>query len=602
MLQKDSDINDNYSHTTEFYFDILQYKIQWENEEYIRYIINTKNLCDKKSNFIMIKNLDPEIEKSQLIESLSDFGKVIFCIIQPQIEKIDGYENLSYAIACFSNFDDAETAIEFLTDKLINGIPIEIFHFIPETDETFESCIIKNLPDKFNDEDLFQLFEEFGTPISSHIFYDEKGKSKNSGYCLMRSHEEAVQAVEGLNLRKIDNYELFCIPSLSIDEIQNKLSKIKPKELNNYIDNMKNIQEKFLEFIENEKKDDSELIELLNQQDFDSHEFKSFLYLILKISNNHFRSPFFFKKIFQILKIYEDTIKKTFSNEDIFNFFKSNKRIVLFLIQEKILNIDENISEKMFNLNSNYSKYFYPEIKDFIKKDINESFKILEEDPSSFYCLREIGENSENICQMIRKDDVDGFISYVNRNDVDINNYLIDESIFETNSFLLKNQPNLIEYSSFFGSINIFKYLIKNNIKLTPSIWLYGIHGNNPEILHLLEEKQVDFFKEEKNDFFECNNDSNAYFCLKESLKCHHNDIANYFLENYIDYNQNQYAKNEIDYVLHYYNYNFFSYNFDNYNVFDFACKYDHYIIVQFLLIIQRFYKTLKMICICFFK
>lgn len=79
MFQKDSDINKNYSDNIEFYFDILQYKIQYENEEYINFFINNmKNGGNKKSNLIMIKNLDPKIKESQLIESLSAFGEVIF--------------------------------------------------------------------------------------------------------------------------------------------------------------------------------------------------------------------------------------------------------------------------------------------------------------------------------------------------------------------------------------------------------------------------------------------------------------------------------------------------------------------------------------------
>ena len=70
---------------------------------------------------------------------------------------------------------------------------------------------------------------------------------------------------------------------------------------------------------------------------------------------------------------------------------------------------------------------------------------------------RKSGENDTYICQLIQKDDIDNFISYISQNDILLNSE-ITESIFETNRFLLKKKPSIIEYASFFGSIQIFKY------------------------------------------------------------------------------------------------------------------------------------------------
>lgn len=67
----------------------------------------------------------------------------------------------------------------------------------------------------------------------------------------------------------------------------------------------------------------------------------------MNISNNHHRVASFYTKILNILQIYKDQIMQMFSNEDMFNFFKGNKRIILYLIEEKIMNIDENIAQKM---------------------------------------------------------------------------------------------------------------------------------------------------------------------------------------------------------------------------------------------------------------
>ena len=67
----------------------------------------------------------------------------------------------------------------------------------------------------------------------------------------------------------------------------------------------------------------------------------------------------------------------------------------------------------------------------------------------------------------------------------------LNDSIFETNRFLINKTPKLIEYAAFFGSIQIFNYLITNNAEIKPSMWLYAIHGKNAEIIHLIEENQI---------------------------------------------------------------------------------------------------------------
>ena len=106
---------------------------------------------------------------------------------------------------------------------------------------------------------------------------------------------------------------------------------------------------------------------------------------------------------------------------------------------------------------------------------------------------------------------------------------IIKPSIFETNLFLLKRESSLIEYASFYGSMQIIKYLFMNQIELKSTLWLYSIHSKNPELIHFLEENHV------KQPIY---NERNQ--CYKESIKCHHNDIASYFLNNFANETEEQ--------------------------------------------------------------
>ena len=75
----------------------------------------------------------------------------------------------------------------------------------------------------------------------------------------------------------------------------------------------------------------------------------------------------------------------------------------------------------------------------------------------------------------------------------------------------------------FYGSIQIFQYLRLSNVDLLPSLWLFIIHGKNPELIHILEENKIE---PELNNY---------QICLVESIKCHHNEFAYYFLNNYLN-------------------------------------------------------------------
>ena len=148
---------------------------------------------------------------------------------------------------------------------------------------------------------------------------------------------------------------------------------------------------------------------------------------------------------------------------------------------------------------------------------------------------------------MIQKDQIKEFIIYINKNDYPINS-IIDPSIYETNNFILKQSKiTLIEYAAFCGSIQIFSYLRQNGAKLNSSLWLYAVHGQHPEIFNYLEDNKI-LPSENDNISFEK--------IFKESIKCHHIDVANYIQENYLQ-NENEYSEDKLVNNLKYCNFMF---------------------------------------------
>ena len=297
-------------------------------------------------------------------------------------------------------------------------------------------------------------------------------------------------------------------------------------EIKIYLEKMRKIQRKIIKYIDDQDNlEDSLKIYNYYNNDFEKDEkipkLKEILHLILHISNNHHRTFKFYEKIEQILLVFKEEIKQNFTSTEIFNTFYENKRILLFLIQDGFIQINKNIANMI--IQSPYRFYFLYELGSYFQ---NQPFQIKQEQKEEFDIFdkkRKIGENDDYICQLIRNDSIQEFVAFVNKTNLSLKT-IIKPSIFETNLFIINsNKTSLIEYAAFFGSIQIFKYLQMNNVELNSSLWNYVIHGNNPELINLLEENKVNpVFKNFKD-------------CYIEAIKYHHNDVAKYFENNLLN-------------------------------------------------------------------
>ena len=266
------------------------------------------------------------------------------------------------------------------------------------------------------------------------------------------------------------------------------------------------------------------------------------------------------------------------------NIFKNNELLLLFLLENQIITIDDLFDEYQKDECGNGKSlchFFFPEIKH--KFDVQNFEKIEKEllayDSNIFANFQEKrieGENCSYICSLIRQDSIKEFVLYVNEANVCLSNK-IERSIFETNSFLKANEPTLIEYAAFFGSIKIFNFLRRRRIELTPSLWLYSIHSNNIHMFHLIEELNV----APPNDSYET--------CLFEAIKCHHNEIARYIENNLVNENDvSELNANIVDCSFCHDNYLYLPEEFtENYLLF-YYCKYDYMNFVDFHLEMRK--------------
>ena len=214
-----------------------------------------------------------------------------------------------------------------------------------------------------------------------------------------------------------------------------------------YIEKQKKIQNLLLVFIDsddNVEENYQNLLQLLQNQKIKDNksELKSFLHLLLHISDNHHRSNNFFGKIERILLQFKDEMTKYFSNFEIYSLFETNKRIVLFLLEEQIMIMDKTIYDVMYErklVQNQYVLYFTKETHQFMINEVNDNnypvddlqtfhgFLLLTKSflqdqtneppktnlPKDFDEKRKIGENDEYFCKLIREDSIDEFIKFV---------------------------------------------------------------------------------------------------------------------------------------------------------------------------------------------
>lgn len=328
-------------------------------------------------------------------------------------------------------------------------------------------------------------------------------------------------------------------------------------EVEEYINKMINIQNNILDYM-NDVDNDNFMFENLYQSidDLkvleDSLTLKSLLILIHKITYNHHFNTNQIPKIQKIFKYLQNSINHMISNKELYHIFENNIRMLIILIEEKILNNDENY----FQISD-----FYLNPKNIIK-DKNKSTQNNEEKITLQFKLL---NNHNYLYQLIENDSIKEFIIYVNQTNLSLNSTHIKISTYEKNIFLRNKSPTLIELASFYGSIQIFQYLRFNNVELTPSIWIYTIHSQNAELIHLLEEINID---PPKKSFFNC---------YLEAIECHHNSIAEYIHNNYllnekIDTN----SKDYIEKVMKSHNYNYIPSILKNKCIPYYLCQYNY--------------------------
>ena len=181
-----------------------------------------------------------------------------------------------------------------------------------------------------------------------------------------------------------------------------------------YLSKMKTFQNTLLTFLRKEDSSESDLSNIIKVLDDlqireNRGNFKTILHMLLKLSDAFGSNQSIIHKIEQILINLQNDIQNFFSNDEIFIIFQRSKKILYFLITNKILTVNMFIAKRMISdqwfTSRNYPEFFYLEIKPFFNKVDEISEKIQE----NFEEKRKFGVNDNFVCEVIRSDSIQKF-------------------------------------------------------------------------------------------------------------------------------------------------------------------------------------------------
>ncbi|XP_055810996.1 polyadenylate-binding protein 2-like isoform X2 [Solanum dulcamara] len=161
---------------------------------------------------IFIKNLDKSIDNKALHDTFSSFGNILSC----KIATDSNGQSKGYGFVQFDNEESAQGAIDKLNGMLMNDKQVYVGHFLrkQERESTtgmakFNNVYVKNLAESATDDELKNVFGEFGSITSAVVMRDADGKSKGFGFVNFENADDAAKAVEALNGKKFDEKEWY---------------------------------------------------------------------------------------------------------------------------------------------------------------------------------------------------------------------------------------------------------------------------------------------------------------------------------------------------------------------------------------------------------
>ncbi|WVZ86321.1 hypothetical protein U9M48_033122 [Paspalum notatum var. saurae] len=200
-----------------------------------------------KFNNVFVKNLSESTTKEDLLKIFGEYGNITSAVV---MAGTDG-KSRCFGFINFENSDAAAHAVQELNGKKINDKEWYVGRAQKKSERDMElkrrfeqslkdaadkyqglNLYLKNLDDSIGDDQLRELFSNFGKITSCKVMRDQNGLSKGSGFVAFSTREEASQALTEMNGKMISGKPLYVAFAQRKEErkamLQAQFSQIRP--------------------------------------------------------------------------------------------------------------------------------------------------------------------------------------------------------------------------------------------------------------------------------------------------------------------------------------------------------------------------------------
>ncbi|KOM48992.1 hypothetical protein LR48_Vigan07g269600 [Vigna angularis] len=204
-------------------------------------------LSKTKFNNVYVKNLSDSTTDEELKKIFGEHGTITSAVV---MRDADG-KSKCFGFVNFENPDDAAKAVEGLNGKKFDEkewyvgkaqkksereleLKGRFEQSIKEAADKFQgvNLYLKNLDDTLSDENLKEMFSEFGTITSYKVMRDPNGISRGSGFVAFSTPEEASRALAEMNGKMIAGKPLYVALAQRKEErrarLQAQFSQMRP--------------------------------------------------------------------------------------------------------------------------------------------------------------------------------------------------------------------------------------------------------------------------------------------------------------------------------------------------------------------------------------
>ncbi|KAI4349059.1 hypothetical protein L6164_009704 [Bauhinia variegata] len=158
---------------------------------------------------LYVGDLHPDVTDGMLFDAFSEFKSLASVRV---CRDSSTSRSLCYGYVNFISPQDAIRAIEVRNHSTLNGKVIRVMWSDRDPDSRkngIGNVFVKNLAESVDNVGLQELFEKFGTILSSKVVMSDDGKSKGYGFVQFDSEESANAAIDKLNGSIVGDKQIY---------------------------------------------------------------------------------------------------------------------------------------------------------------------------------------------------------------------------------------------------------------------------------------------------------------------------------------------------------------------------------------------------------